>query len=194
MGGKENTQKTWIDEVDFKKISKDEPGEFNGFYSVEHLVAGNLAEVPRKIGVYLILWPGEEDPETKKAKMMPSFNDGLETGFSQNQVPRSIPTADLPGKWVKGTPVIYIGKAGVLNGKGKSNLYTRLREYLKWYQRKKNKHHGGRDIWRIDNPGKLLVAWRVTEDEDPRSCEETLIQKFKTQNPNHSRPFANRQD
>lgn len=193
MSGKENTGKTWIDEVDFKKISKDEPGEFKGFYSVEHLVAGNLAEVPRKIGVYLVLWPGEKDPETQMPRVMPGFNDGMETGFSQNQV-HSLPTEDLPGMWVQGTPVVYIGKAGVLNGKGKSNLHTRLREYLKWYQRKKNKHHGGRDIWRINHPGKLLVAWRVTEDEDPRSCEAALIQKFKGQNPGNSRPFANRQD
>ncbi|MBD5538844.1 MAG: hypothetical protein HDQ94_02450 [Desulfovibrio sp.] len=193
MSGRESMENMWTDKVDFKKISPDDPGEFEGFYSVERLVADNLAEVPRKIGVYLVLWPGEKDPETQMPRVMPKFNDGMETGFSQNRVP-SLPTKDLPGKWVEGTPVVYIGKAGVLNGRGKSNLHTRLREYLKWYQRKKNKHHGGRDIWRIGNPGKLLVAWRVTEHEDPRSCEATLIQRFKTQNPGHCRPFANRQD
>lgn len=181
MGGEKNEKMAWVDEVDFKKISCHDHQGFGCCYSVKELVdGGERTKIPKKNGVYLILWCGHG---------MPGFNDGKNTGFPQNRVPRTTLTEALPERWVKGTHVIYIGKAGVLNGKGKSNLYTRLREYLKWYQQKKNKHHGGRDIWRIDNPGNLLVTWRVTEDVDPEKCEKALLDKFTEEF--KQLPFAN---
>lgn len=183
--------KSWIKEVNFKEISREMPCGFSGFITVEGLIKAENREgaagmsdgvkIPEKIGVYLILAP---------KKSMPHFNLGEKTGFrNNNEAPRPIET--LQEQWVDGTPVIYIGKAGVLHGKGASNLNTRLKSYLKWYTGDKNRHHGGRDIWQIDEPGKLVVAWRVTDDEDPRSCEKDLLAQFVEEF--KRLPFANHQ-
>lgn len=170
MSGEKNEKKTWVDEVDFKKISCHDHQGFGTFYRVEELAgdAEMLARIPHKNGVYLILFPADGEP---------GYNGGDTETFGLNeQEPKG--TDKLEKAWVKGTRVIYIGKAGVLNGKGASNLYTRIREYLKWYKGARNSHHGGRDIWQLNDPGKLLVTWRVTEDEDPRSCEKALLKRF----------------
>lgn len=65
----------------------------------------------------------------------------------------------------------YIGKAGVLNGKGNSSIRKRFQAHLKWCQQKKNKHPDVWDIWRINNPSDLLVTRRITEDEAPGYCK-----------------------
>lgn len=169
MSGDANQKKTWIDEVDFRNISCDERCDFVGFKDVKSLVDGGMAEIPKKIGVYLILAP-------RRGKM-PLLSDGLKTAFENNdETPKE--EDKLRKRWIEDTQVLYIGKAGVLNGKGTSNLYTRLRAYLKWYKKEKNSHHGGRDIWQLPNPGGLLVVWRVTPNEDPRSCEKKLLERF----------------
>lgn len=194
MSGEKNEKKTWIDEVDFKKISCHDHQGFGTFYSVKELAGDDrmLAKIPKKNGVYFIFFPEDGTP---------GYNDGdTETFKRNNERPRRI--VDLKKQWVQGTRVIYIGKAGVLNGKGASNLYTRLREYLKWYKGAKNSHHGGRDIWQLNDPGKLLVTWRVIEDEDPRSCEKALLKRFdemfgegkkKSRKNEKKLPFANHQ-
>ena len=170
MSGKENTQETWAGQVDFQTLSLADKQDFEGFRSVKELVdAGRMTEIPKKMGVYLILAP--------RMGANPGFSEGLKAAFKNNE-------KELKGenklreRWNKDTQVLYIGKAGVLNGKGTSNLYTRLRAYLKWYQKEKNNHQGGRDIWELANPGDLLVAWRVTGNEDPRSCEKALLKRF----------------
>lgn len=126
-------------------------------------------------------------PRTKSPALI--FNKGDKETFDLNETVPKNPDTLRDNQWVKGTRVIYIGKAGVLNGKGASNLYTRLRAYLKWYQNKKNSHHGGRDIWQLDNPGDLLVTWRVTEGVDPEHCEKALLDKFSAEFKKY--PFAN---
>ena len=180
MSGKENTQKAWIDEVDFKEISSLHQLGFSAPCRVKELVNGRMTEIPKKKGVYIILAPC-------KGKM-PKISDALKTAFDENgEQPKE--EKILQEQWHEDTQVIYIGKAGVLNGKGTSNLYRRLRAYLKWYQKKKNSHHGGRDIWQLDNPGDLLVTWRVIEDVDPEKCEKALLDKFSGEFKSY--PFAN---
>ncbi|MDE7370495.1 MAG: hypothetical protein K2N07_01885 [Desulfovibrio sp.] len=180
-------EKTWIDEVDFKKLSCPDLQGFGCCYTVKELVdEGKMAKIPKKNGVYLILAPDAEKPEFTE--------DVKAVFFNENGVEPKSKTV-LDGQWIDGTRVLYIGKAGVLHGKGASNLRTRLRAYMRWYKGAKNSHHGGRDIWQIKEPEKLLVTWRVTENEDPRQCEEKLLARFKATcgQPDKPFPFANHQ-
>lgn len=181
MSNEEHASKTWMDEVDFKDISSLGRQDFQASYTVKELVEeGKMAEIPKKNGLYLILFP-----ENKK----PGFNEGDKNTFKLNEEDPKDPGTLEKQQWVGGTRVIYIGKAGVLNGKGASNLRKRLREYMKWYQKKKNSHHGGRDIWQLDDPGDLRVTWRVTEDVDPEKCEKALLDRFRKEFKIY--PFAN---
>ena len=181
MNREENTKKTWMSQVDFKDSSSLVKQGFSEFSTVRELVdEGQMVKIPPKNGVYLILFP-----ENKQV----GFNGGDKKTFALNKTQPKNPDTLRDKQWVKGTRVIYIGKAGVLNGKGASNLRKRLREYMKWYQKKSNKHHGGRDIWQINHPGDLLVTWRVTEGVDPESCEKALLDKFTAEFKTY--PFAN---
>lgn len=170
----------WIKKVEFEKISPDFPCDFEGFLPIRALVESNCAEIPEKRGVYLIL-----SPDTR----MPGFNAD-NPGFAANRLtPRDVAT--LRGQWNDDTAVVYIGKAGAKDKN--ATLRSRLRPYfVNWSRGKSSAHRGGRDIWQIDNPGELHVAWRVTEDEEPRACEGLLIKKFKREHEG-KRPFANHQ-
>lgn len=181
MGGKENARQPWIDAIDFKKISCRDRYGFETWFTVRELVdEGKMASIPQKNGVYLVLFPENSRP---------GFNGGDERTFELNdETPKDARILEKE-QWVEGTRVLYIGKAGVLNGRGSSNLRKRLREYMKWYQKKYNKHHGGRDIWQLNDPGDLLVTWRVTEDVDPEKCEKDLLDKFREEFKKY--PFAN---
>lgn len=165
----------WIDDVDFQKISRDNPYGFEGFKTIGELYSEN--SVPVGMGVYMILSPSDEKP---------GFNSS-NGGFEANSKAPKNPD-ELENNWISGTRVLYIGKAG---GMGcKTGLKLRLREYFKWLDGKANGHKGGRDIWQINEPANLLVAWRLTDNEDPRSCEHALLDKFE-KDFNGSLPFAN---
>lgn len=166
----------WIKKVDFEKISPDFPCGLEGFLPIKALVEGKCTQIPEKRGVYLIL---------ARSTQMPGFNADNPTFSDGEHKPK--PVAELTAQWNPSSPVVYIGRAGA-SGK-KSNLRQRLDQYFSWFSGNGHNHDGGRDIWQIDNPGDLLVAWRVTEDEEPANCEADLIQAFLTQC--HKRPFAN---
>lgn len=179
----------WIEKVDFEKISPDFRCDFEGFLPIKTLVESKCAEIPEKPGVYLIV---------TKDTQMPGFNADNPTFTAGKHQPK--PDKVLEGQWVPASPVVYIGKAG--GKKYKSNLKTRLTQYFTWFDRKGYGHSGGRDIWQINNPGELLVAWLVTEEE-PRECERKLLERFddtfgkkeqkKGNKQKKCRPFANHQ-
>lgn len=155
----------WIKKVDFEKISPDFPCGFEGFLPVRALVESKYAEIPEKQGVYLIL---------TRNTQMPGFTTDNPSFANCKLTPR--PLEKLEQQWNLSSPVVYIGKAG--GSDNESNLKARLEQYFDWFSGKGRRHKGGRDIWQIENPGDLLAAWRVTEDEDPESCEKALLYKF----------------
>lgn len=174
----------WIKKVDFEKISPDFPCEFEGFLPIKALVESKCAEIPEKPGVYLIL---TMDTQT------PVFNSNYPSFSNCKLPPRTL--EQLATRWEPSSPVVYIGKSG---GPGNdSNLRKRLSQYFDWFSGKWYKHKGGRDIWQINNPDALIVAWHVTEGEEPRSCERELLELFNSTfggtKKEKRRPFANRQ-
>ena len=91
----------WAELFDIKTFSGDNPQGFTGFEKIGDL--GNVcANVPKEAGVYMILLPGEiEQP----AFCVPG------KGARANKIkPQSI--EELENRWVPGTRIVYIGKAG----------------------------------------------------------------------------------
>ena len=167
----------WAELFDIKAFSEANPQGFTGFEKVTDL--GNAcANVPKEAGVYMILLPGDTE---QPAFCVPG------KGASANKIkPQSI--EELKNRWVPGTRIVYIGKAG--GPKYKTTLKARLQAYMRFGNDIKAAHRGGRSIWQLKNIDDCLVVWRVAP-EDPKGCESCLLKKFKAIY--KKLPFANRQ-
>lgn len=98
---------------------------FAGFRTIHELWKDDSV-IPKTKGVYFVLYPGNG---------MPEFVEKGTGGFFKNRDP-NVSMAELRSKWVDGTPVIYIGKAGGQSRKtgkpGKATLQSRIRQYLRF--------------------------------------------------------------
>lgn len=75
---------------------------------------------------------------------------------------------------------LYIGKA--------TDLYQRIRCFVKYAYGEVNKHRGGRSLWQLDNCHKLLIAYYPCSN--PREAERAELERFIYTN--GALPFANR--
>ena len=113
-------------------------------------------------GVYLILRRSAEPP-----LFLEKGTGGWFKGIDPN-----VPISVLKEKWVEGTEIMYIGKAG-------TSLRKRLRTYMRFGMGFPAPHKGGRYIWQLADSRDLLVCWKVLpSDIDPRSYEKTMIIEF----------------
>src|SRR5215213_5744616 len=78
--------------------------------------------------------------------------------------------ANQDGRWVAGAEVVYIGRA--------DELRRRLRQFADLGAGKPVGHSGGRLIWQLAESRSLLVAWKETPGDDPKSAEAALIADF----------------
>jgi hypothetical protein len=150
---------------------------FQGFHSVTTLQASNCRAVPAEPGVYLVL---------RTATTPPVFLDRSVAGLYKGKDP-TVPFGKLAAKWVPGTGVIYIGKAGTSGGR--ATLKTRLHEYMRSGVGLPHRHWGGRYVCQLADSGSLVVCWKPTPSEDPAKVESRLIQEFVVRF--GKRPFAN---
>lgn len=160
--------------IDFCKFSPSDPQGFEGFQKISEMVTDNCGRVPARPGIYIIFSPDRDMPQ-----FCASFKE-----FAADPVPARDIT-ELETNWIKGTGIIYIGKA--------TNLHNRLKAYMKWGKGKKSAlgHNGGRDIWQLQNVGEMLVAWHVEDKEEPKVVENKLLVAFREQFQKY--PFANHQ-
>lgn len=152
---------------------------FEGFVSVEELMASDCEEIPKKPGIYMIL-----DDEAS-----PGFLDESVGGHFKHRDP-TVSSDELSENWVDDTCLLYVGKAG--GGGSRSTLYKRVRDYMRFGKGKKVGHWGGRLIWQLKRHRELLVCWKEIEGKDPKDYEGRVIQKFKSEY--GKRPFANLKD
>ncbi len=149
--------------------------EFTGFVTISALQTSKCCAVPDRPGIYLVLRPNDTPPKFLKKST---------GGHYKGRNPR-VRLRKLKSKWVEGTRVLYIGKAGP----GKATLRGRLSAYMRFGKGKRAGHWGGRYIWQLGESGDLLMCWKETPGTRAKKLESELIRKFKTA---HSKlPFAN---
>ena len=152
-------------------------GGFTGFQTIDDLRINNLASVPRKMGVYIVVRAESGDPD-----FLAESTGGHFKGKDPN-VNREV----LIKKWISGAHIVYIGKAGSLAGA--ATLNSRIKQYLDFGVGKNVGHWGGRYLWHLPASGRLFVAWKETPDEKPREVEKQLIAEFVQSH--GAKPFAN---
>jgi len=135
-------------------------------------------QIPRSPGVYLIV------NAEGAAATTPDFVTRGTGGAFKGKDP-NVPIDVLQKKWVTGTRVLYIGKAGGRT----ATLASRLRAYLRFGEGVPVAHWGGRFIWQLPQPSELLVYWMELGQASPRAVELQMLQRFEQQ---FGRlPFAN---
>jgi len=165
--------------LDFNNIKAIADYGFFGFKKLGDLF-NNRTIIPDVKGVYMILY---NDPNT------PEFLITGTGGYFKGKNP-NISLQTLKYNWVKGTYVIYIGKAG--GDDSKATLRSRLTQFFRFGQGKNVGHWGGRLIWQLENSNELLVCWKPLPVEDPRTIEAEIIKQFVASY--KKRPFANLAD
>ncbi len=163
-------------DIEFNNITNLKKHGFLGFKSVSELIE-KPDVLPTQMGVYLVLNLTNKKPE---------FLEKGSGGFFKGKNPNiSIP--DLNKNWVENSKVVYIGKAGGVNGN--STLRIRLKQYLRFGQGFNIGHYGGRLIWQLKNNSDLIICWLTLTNIEPRKFEKKLISEFVKEF--GKRPFAN---
>ncbi len=173
--------------MEYRTIDDLKKAGFEGFCSVEKL-RDDLSGIPAVAGVYMVVYQGNGMPE-----FLEVGTGGLFKGKNPN-----VAVSELKSNWVDGTCVVYIGKAGGVDAKGKksnSKLQKRISDYLDFGNGVSVGHWGGRLIWQIKDSKDLLFCWKAIPEHksNPVEIEKELIADFKRQY-GGKRPFANLRD
>lgn len=174
-GVQQGSKPSFID-IDFNNIESLKKHGFTGFQSIESLYL-NSASIPKRMGIYMVIYLPEKEP---------SFLQNGTGGNFKKKDPNLL-IKELQENWVRKTKVIYIGKAGGMESG--ATLNSRLEQYLDFGHGKPVGHWGGRLIWQIENPGRLLLCWKPLTSSEPRDEELKLIQHFISMY--GKRPYAN---
>jgi hypothetical protein len=167
-------------EIDFNSIESLKQNGFEGFKTVAELMRNNSV-IPKERGVYLVVRTTKAPPFFLETGVGCPFHDGKKMNY---------PIANLKSRWIDGTIILNIGKAGGLTQK--TTLKKRLKTYLDFGQGKDVPHRGGRSIWQLSDSKDLIICWKRLPNDEPRLIEEELIASF--QQTYKQRPFANLQD
>ena len=162
--------------MDFNDISEIKKSGFEGFIKIQELW-NDSSIIPKVRGVYLV-W----NPYPDKADFLSKGSGGYFKGKDPNV------TGDvLNEKFISGVNIVYIGKAG--SPTNKATLNSRLKQYLRFGQKRNVGHWGGRYIWQLEYSSSLLIAWKSTPNQNPRDVEVELLTAFQRQF--KAMPFAN---
>ena len=145
---------------------------FSGFISVAKFREDGCS-IPTGAGVYLVV---------RATKTAPRFLSEGTGGYFKGKNP-NVSIEELQANWVDDTCVLYIGKA--------TSLRKRLKQYIDFGKGRSVGHWGGRYIWQLEDADQLLLCWKETPNEDPKSVESAWISSFKSFY--GVRPFANLQ-
>lgn len=120
-------------------------------------------------GVYAVLRPEASE------LMLTETN----TGFWYQARNPAYRLSKLQKRWDLPTPVLYIGKAGDIEGGG-TTLWQRLQLFRRYGAGENVAHRGGRAIWQVQGAAsQLRVCWMTTPGLDPECVEDQLLELFK---------------
>jgi hypothetical protein len=151
---------------------------FRGFITIGQLHREGCIGVPDERGVYAVLVRGDAPHEFRPRSSAPAWRGKDPT----------VPLDELQARWVAGATLLYAGRA---RGPGvRSRLRQRIKRYLRFGHGRVVAHWGGRLIWQLREPSRLVVAWRTCgEAEDPARLEAELLARFEQHY--GALPFAN---
>lgn len=129
---------------------------FEGFVPMGDL---DLLDVPTTPGIYAVLRDGDDHPEVAENNVGGWFKKKDPT------IPRELAAVRL----LPGVQLLYLGKAS-LGTRATRGLRTRVEEFLRFGRGLPVGHWGGRLIWQLHQPERLLLAWKIIEDDDP-TCQ-----------------------
>lgn len=167
---------TWCDVASSRKPS--DPGDFGradlerlgfvGFVRVKELrgLRPYAAALPRDaVGVYIAY------RETDKPV---SFLRDSPAGRWRGDL--TLPLANLRGRWVPDSRVVYIGKAERPTPTSTNSLRKRVTAYLRYGAGSNARHSGGYPTWQLRDSADLLIAWCVIKSpRNPERFERDLI-------------------
>ena len=158
---------------DFTSIESLKAAGFVGFVP---LVSIDASTVPTEPGLYVMVRPTVGAPR---------FLDVSVGGRFKGKDP-SVPVARLEARWLAGTPVVYIGKAG--GSASQAHLAGRIKAYRRFCNGEPVGHWGGRMICQLADLSELLVGWRPS-DGSAKTEDTAAIDEFSAQYGQY--PFAN---
>lgn len=145
--------------------------EKTGFTGWQPFTATRTSGCPTSGGVYVVVYDADH-PVT--------FSERSCGGWFKGKDP-TVTLDALVANWVDGAEVVYIGKA--------DQLRRRLTQYADFGAGKPVGHWGGRLIWQLPYPDRLIVGWKETPGRIPVEVEAELIAAFRQV---HGKPpFAN---
>lgn len=154
--------------MNFNDILEIKKSGFEGFIEIKEL-RNDSSVFPKVRGVYLVWNPYPDRPH---------FLSKGTGGYFKGKDPNV--TGDvLNGKFISGVNIVYIGKVG--SPTNKATLNSRLKQYLRFGQKRNVGHWGGRYIWQLEYSSSLLIAWKSTPNQNPRDVEIELLKAFKRQ-------------
>lgn len=147
-----------------------------GNYHMKFGCIDALKDIPDSPGVYKVIVPEQFGTIDSKDFEQPTFAGGEE--------PLDLDAVRKKYDGVKGTSVLYIGKA--------SNLRRRIRQFINYGNGNAKNHRGGRFIFAIKDWGNLELEIKVCKSKEKAAERESeLINEFKDEH-DQKLPFANR--
>jgi hypothetical protein len=150
---------------------------FLGFRTIRELCSKGFQEIPELPGVYAV---------SHHPAIAPVFLV-INTGYRFKGRDPSVSINRLISKWIDGAEVYYLGRARGLSKA--STLKKRVKSLVKFGQRMRAAHWGGRYIWQLSNSNDLKISWKECSCEDAIENEKHYLDLFET---SYGRlPFAN---
>jgi hypothetical protein len=125
------------------------------------LAAARSKLLPVEPGVYAVSY------NLDKPVVWPAKNVG---GWHKGRDP-SIESHALAANWVEETDIVYLGKTD-------RTLAKRITEFARFGNGEPVGHWGGRLVWQLPEPSRLMIGWNALQPAKAISTETELLTEF----------------
>jgi hypothetical protein len=136
--------------------------EGRGFIGwVPLLTASGSKLLPAEPGVYAVSYDLDK-PATWPAKSVGGWHKGRDP---------STDSKTLDSNWVEETDIVYLGKTD-------RALAKRITEFARFGNGEPVGHWGGRLVWQLPEPSRLMIGWKALQPAKAISTETELFTEF----------------